>query len=165
MKSQLRIYYLCGILMVLWSIAIIPFTLAEQQADKTERDKAVSTLDELYLQYLRGNTVEARTNLLKAVALMQQKSTRMPEIQTALIICYARLSLLERKAGNEAQSRIYFEKSRYWRIIEREKLGIKPNEIIRDHDAFTREDSDKYALEWDKKYTKGVGPAYLQELK
>jgi hypothetical protein len=130
-----------------------------------EREKAVFTLDEFYAKFLSGTLVEARSSLEKAVAFIHGKSILIPELQSSLPICYARFSLLERKAGNDAQSRIYFEKSRYWRIIEREKLGHKPEEIIANHEAFTRDESDNYALEWDKKWTKGEGPAYLKELK
>ena len=140
-------------------------TFADSKVTKQEREKAVSTLDELYSKYLRGTVTEARSNLLKAATFIHDNCTRIPELQSALPICYARLSVLERKAGNEAQSRLYFEKSRYWRIVEREKIGLKPEEIIANHDAFSRDESDKYALEWDKKQTKGNGPAYLKESK
>jgi hypothetical protein len=114
---------------------------------------------------LSGTLAESRSNLLKAAAFIHENSILIPELKNSLQICYARLSLLERNAGNDAQSRIYFEKSRYWRIVEREKIGLKPEEIIADHEAFTRDQSDKFALEWDKKWTKGEGPAYLKELK
>jgi hypothetical protein len=138
-------------------------TFADPKISKSERQRAVSTLDRMYEKFLSGSLVEARTNILQAIEFTQKNSARIPELEGALPIAYARISLLERKAGNDALSRIYFEKSRYWRIVEREKLKLKPVEIVADHDSFTREESDKYALEWDKKRTKGLGPAYLKE--
>jgi hypothetical protein len=129
-----------------------------------ERDQAVSALDQMYAKYLSGTIMDARLNMLKAIAFIHDNSERIPELKGALPVSYARLSLLERKAGHEALSRIYFEKSRYWRIVEQEKLQLKPEEIISNYDFVTRDESDKYALEWDKKWTKGVGPAYLNGL-
>lgn len=135
------------------------------RASKEERERVVSALDEMYKRYVSGSVMEARSNLVKAVTVMHENSGRIPELQTGLPMGYARLSLLERKAGFEAISRIYFEKSRYWRIIEFERSGQKPDEIISNHDSVSREDSDKAALDWDINYTKGVGPAYLKELR
>jgi hypothetical protein len=140
-------------------------SFGDSMVSEKERDKAVTKLDEFYTKFLSGTLAEARNNLQKAAAFIHKNSIRIPELQSSLQICYARLSLLERKAGNDAQSQIYFEKSRYWRLIEREKIGLKPEEIIADHETFTRDESDKFALEWDKKWTKGKGPAYLKELK
>jgi len=77
----------------------------------------------------------------------------------------ARLALLERRAGNLAEARIAFEKSRYWSIIYDEHLGLKPSEIIERHDSFSQKDSDDFADKWDKNTTKGKGPAYLKHLK
>jgi len=143
--------------------SLIVQSSGDPHVTKKEREEAVSTLDELYAKFLAGTLNEARTNLQKAVSFVHENCTRIPELQSILPICYARLSLLERRAGNEAQSRIYFEKSRYWRIVEREKMRLTADEIIADHDKFTRDDSDKYALEWDEKRTQGQGPAYLKK--
>jgi hypothetical protein len=117
----------------------------------------------MYDRYLSGTIVESRSNLIRAIAFIHENSARIPELPGALPIGYSRLSLLERRAGHEALSRIYFEKSRYWRIVEHERLGLKPEEIISTYDAVTREESDKMALEWDQKHTKGLGPAYLKQ--
>jgi len=141
---------------------ICRFSIADSHVDNQVREKAVSTLDALYSRYLTESLPEARISMQKAVAFIDENSCQIPELRSGLPICYARLSFLERTAGNEARSRLYFEKSRYWRIIEREKIGLKPEEIVVDYDAFTREESDKYALEWDKKRTKGAGPAYAR---
>lgn len=137
---------------------------AASKAGKKERDKAVSKLDQIYWNYVTGTVVEARSNLLKGVEFINANSFRIPELQSSLPMAFERLSLLERKAGNEAQSRIYFEKSRYWTIIYREKLGFKPEEIISHFDTFTREDSDKEVIEWDKQATKGGGANYFINL-
>jgi len=136
-----------------------------RSAGKHERDRAVSTLDEMYASYLSGNIVEARSNLLKGIAFIHENSVRIPELRGALPVSYARLSLLERKAGNEALAIISFEKSRYWRMIEHQKVGLKPEEIVSSYNSVTQEDSDYEVLQWDKTHSKGVGPAYLKQLK
>lgn len=156
---------LLGVLgLFVWAVFFTP-AHPIRKASKQERDDAVTVLDKMYEGFLRGNVTEARSNLVTAIHYTHENSVRIPELESALIISYARLSLLERKAGHEAQSRIYFEKSRYWRIVESERIKRKPEEIIANHDSFTSEDSDRYALEWDKKRTKGVGPAYFLEMK
>lgn len=138
---------------------------ADPKVSSKEREEIVSTLDLIYAKFLTGTQVQARSNLLQAIALINTHSCRIPELQEALPISYARLALLERQAGHEALARVYYEKSRYWRIVSREKLAINPEDILESHDLTTRDESDKYALEWDKKRTQGIGPAYLKELK
>jgi hypothetical protein len=147
---------------VLSSFVLLACTPADRTAGKKERDRVVTTLDKMYANYLSGSIVDARSNLVKAIAFIHENGRDIPELEIALPICYARLSLLERKAGHDELSRIYYEKSRYWRIIIHEKSQLKPQEIVANYDAVTRDESDKYALEWDKKYTDGVGPAYLK---
>ncbi len=156
---------LAALMLFLFCVNFDATCFADKKASKKEREDEVSKLDLLYDKFLTGTSSEARTALRDAVALIQGRSTSIPELQSALIICYARLSLLERRAGNDAQSRLYFEKSRYWRIVESEKIGRSAEDIIHIHDSFLRDDSDSYALEWDKKQTKGEGPAYLKNLK
>ncbi|HXJ59499.1 MAG TPA: hypothetical protein VNU68_22875 [Verrucomicrobiae bacterium] len=133
--------------------------------NKDERERAVSALDEMYDKYLSGTPTEARSNMLSAISLMHSNCARIPELQGALRIGYERLSLLERKVGNEALSRVYFEKSRYWLIYEDEQIGRKPEVIISDLDSFTRDESDKEVIKWDNTVTKGVGPAYLKQIR
>lgn len=163
MKSTRR--SLCRAALALTCLVLLLISAqANSKVDSKERERAVATLDELYAKYLSSSLIEARTNLVKAIAFIHESSVRLPELQSALPIAYARLSVLERKAGRDALSRLYFEKSRYWRLVEREKLQLKPEDIILNHESFTREDSDTYALEWDKKRTKGIGPAYLKEI-
>ncbi len=144
--------------------AAAPLTKKEREQAAKDRDETVSKLDKMYLKYLSGTLMEARTNMTNAISFIHENSARIPELEGALPICYARISFLERKAGREATSKIYFEKARYWQLIEHEKLRLKPEEIAAKLDEFTRDVSDKVALEWDKKYTKGMGPAYLKEV-
>ena len=155
--------YLSGIVAsLLFAFSIIP-SIGASKVSKQEREEIVSALDRMYSGYLNGSLSQARSNLLNAIQFIDKNRALVPELESSLPIAFARLSLLERTAGNDAQSQIYFEKSRYWRIVEREKGGVKPDEIIADHLAFTRDESDKYVLEWDEKRAKGQGPAYLRK--
>jgi hypothetical protein len=162
LNENSRLIILIGMLL---GVPILASPASERVATREEIEKAVFVLDGMYERYLVGHLEEARSNLVSAVTFIHEQSSYMPTLQRSLPIGYARLSLLERKAGNEAQSRIYFEKSRYWRIFEQERLKMKPEQIIGKFDSFSRDDSDQYALEWDKKHTKGAGPAYLKDLK
>jgi hypothetical protein len=115
---------------------------------RKDREQAIDYLDSLYNRYLKEDVKGARAALIEACVYM--KKSPIPESKGGLVLGYARLSVLEERAGNPKEAEMYYQRA---------KRCLKSNP-----DAFTREECRTIVTHWDETYTKKAGPRYMQLL-
>ena len=120
-----------------------------------------SELDRLYRDYLTNDISSARRAMTQAVSLIESFKPASV-VEETLWLGYARLHLLEAAAGNQDLARLYYEKARYWLMTNMERRGIAAAEIVRKMADFTPEQCREAALSWDRVFTEGRGPRFVQ---
>jgi hypothetical protein len=148
-------------LSLLFGVAIGWYVEHSRHGNEHERATATAEAlrlarDEYYRTYLSSDTAAARMALLRTVPAWNSSSSRGDWLP------YARLATLENRAGNTNLARLYLEKTKYWLAADWEATGRNVHEIMRGLDAFGFAECKEAVVDWDKVFTQGRGPAYLQ---
>jgi hypothetical protein len=137
-----------------------------QSTQGSGADDLLTQSDRCYAVYLRGDEREARRSMLETVRLVETSNKLQARNRAhGLWLSFARLYVLERRAGNDALAEAYLLKTRYWRLIEREAGGMSPKAA----GEFLKDDTGDKILEevddWDRKHNGGVLPHYVETIR
>jgi len=93
--------------------------------------------DKLYHTYLDGDRDQARRSLQGTIQLIEEAQLPPHGKAHTLFVTYCRLSVLEKKAGNDALAENYLLKTRYWYLRELEIDGKSVDQTSDAVKAFT----------------------------
>lgn len=116
--------------------------------------------------YVEGNLEEARRCLNKNALLLEQSTILEPLGRAGLLtLTYARLFVLEKKAGNEALAEENLIKLKFWFLKRAELEGKPSNSTIKTMEELTTSDHlITFVDDTDKKHNRGKPPAYVTDL-
>lgn len=139
----------------------------EHQHATAQRFQEVRTqLDRLYTRYLNGDREEAKRSMQEAVAMIQSSKlgAEFERFESAsLFLAYARLYVLEKRAGNGELAEADVVKARYWYLRKDELSGKSVEEASAAVAEFTPERCMAFVDEWDRGCTDGLGPKYARD--
>lgn len=128
-----------------------------RQFDSVHRE-----LDELYRIYLTNDIQSVKEPLYRSLQIIEASKNRKVA-ESGLWLTYARLYCVERALGNTNAAQFNYEMSRLWlsNYLEAlETLTGKRDERLR---SFTPAECGESALEWDRVFTQGKGPRFIQQ--
>src|SRR5438093_7673126 len=120
----------------------------------------VAEADALYRNYLTNDAQGAKRSIEEAVKLLTS-SVGSGYGKGSLWLGYGRLFCIESEFGDSNRASLYFEKARYWYLVDKEMLGEAPSNIVEMLRSFSREQCRSNVLDFDRAFTKGVGAGYF----
>jgi hypothetical protein len=161
-----RQFELCSALAAISvSISIACLTGCHDSASRTshEQTKILSQAADVFAGYATGTVVQARTSLEERIRLFEDGTSLQASGRASLISQdFARLYILERKAGDEAAAQVALIKLRYWYMRKLELDGYKPPEAVQALNEFVPTQVESTVRRLDATPTDGRGPAYLK---
>jgi hypothetical protein len=118
--------------------------------DSTEMKEFTQQLDRLYQAYLGGDSNQGRSGLQETILRIENAKLSPHGEAHGLFLTYCRLSVLEKKAGNEAASDINLLKARYWFLRRSEIDGDSAQEISGAVKMFTFDKAQELVEKLDK---------------
>ena len=137
---------------------------SEKRTGTAPLTNLVAELEGLYRGYLTNDYADAKRNMEQAVQLLHRPNQRK-YAERGLWLNYGRLYCLEARFGDSNVAHVYYEKARYWYLVNLETDEKLPSEISSKLQHFTQEQCKHYILEWDAAQTVGKGAKYLQNPK
>ena len=121
----------------------------------------VSQADRLYKAYLTNDAAGAKRSMEEAVHLLSA-SADTGYAKGNLWLAYARLFCIESGYGEPKVASLYFEKARYWYLINLEEVvKVNTSNVVEKLGSFTRNKCFEDVLEFDKAFTHGKGARYF----
>jgi len=159
-----RLYQLVACLLIL---SVVSGCENRQANVHDQEQKLLKDDDNLYEAYLQADTDHARQILGQKIQLSE--SDRILEqagfrFEHRLFLDYARLYVLEKRAGNEEAAEAALIKGHYWllRGCEMEKMPVQ--QAIEQLRTATSDQIVSMVDKQDKSATGGIGPKYLQSI-
>ena len=119
--------------------------------DSQQRNDLNEKLYALHIRYLNSDTNQSRRCLHEAIGLLENaRCLKQNELAFELWMEYARLSVLETKAGNEIIAEAYLLKTHYWRLIDLELAGESTEKAIKKVNLLTVEKCAEIVNEFEK---------------
>jgi hypothetical protein len=113
--------------------------------------------------YLEGDINYARRCLYDNAALLEQATILEPIGRAQLLsFTYARLYVLEKRAGKNVEADANLVKTRFWALKAAELEGRKLDEKRQEIDKLTPDQLIAFVDESDKNLNRGNSPAYLE---
>jgi hypothetical protein len=135
----------------------VSFGCNAKRNDTTE-DSAKQS-DKLVDAYLTGDVNQARQSLQELIQQLEKAKLSPINQADPMAFTYARLYVLEKRAGNEDLAQAYLAKSREWLVRYHELSGESPDAAAAAVKSFN---FMEFADQRDKALTGGKGPKYFQ---
>ena len=120
--------------------------------------------NQLSQEYLKGDWNEARQCMQDTIRLMDQARFPNPSAPShARWLAYSRLSVLEKRAGNETLSEAYLLQARYWYFRKFELSGETTEKAFENVRSFSMENCVAFIDKWDRAHNEGKSPNYMRE--
>lgn len=142
-------------------VAMILLGCRSVQVDPAEA--AAKQSDKLYQVYLTGSRDQAIWSLEETIRVTENANLEPSGKANTLSITYARLYVLERRAGNGGLAEAALVRARYWFLREHELSGDSEEQAGAAVRSFTADKCMDFVDKLDKEHTDGVGPRYAQQ--
>ena len=132
----------------------------------TQQDAILDKSESYNRCYLEGNLEDARRCLNKNALLLEQSTVLEPIGRAGLLtLTYARLFVLEKKAGNEALAEENLIKLKFWFLRRAELEGGSLDSTVKTMGELTTSDQlITFVDDIDKKHHNGSPASYLTNL-
>ncbi len=143
---------------------VLGFLLGCDRGNHSLAPDVGSQLDVLYQAYAKGDVAQARQSLEKSIPILENAT--FPKVGAAahgLWLSYARLHVLEARAGKASLAEAYLLKARYWYLKKLELSGESTEQGFETVKLFTPEKCMELVDQFDKKNTQGSGAAYVKQ--